>query len=75
MELQISVQRIEWSNTCFAERAMYEIQELAAAEAEDLLSADYDQVPPESRLFHDLQALAIAALGREPAQLGPIRPH
>ena len=47
---------------------MYEIQELAAAVAEDLLSVDYDQVQPESRLFRDLQALAIAALCTDQAQ-------
>jgi hypothetical protein len=54
---------------------MYEIQQLAAAVAQDLLSADYDQVQPESRLFRDLQALAIAALRTNQAQLTPIRPH
>lgn len=51
---------------------MYEIQELAAAVAQDLLRADYDEVQPDSRLFQDLQVLAIAALVRDQARPGPI---
>jgi hypothetical protein len=54
---------------------MYEIQQLAAAVAQDLLSTDYDHVQPESQLFRDLQELAIAALRRDQAQVGPIRPY
>ena len=53
---------------------MYEMQKLAAAVAEDLLSVDYDQVQPESRLFQDLQALAMGALRTDQAQPGPL-PH
>jgi hypothetical protein len=52
---------------------MYEIQQLAAAVAQDLLSADYDEVQPESRLFQDLQALAIDALRVDHVRMGPLR--
>ena len=41
---------------------MYEIHELAAAVAEEVLHVDYVYVQPESRLFRDLQALATDAL-------------
>jgi hypothetical protein len=51
---------------------MYEIQQLAAAIAQDLLNADYGEVQPESRLFQDLKALTTLALQE---QIGPIRPH
>ena len=54
---------------------MYEIQQLAAAVAQDLLSADYDEVQPESRLFQDLTALATLALNKDQEQIGPTRPH
>ena len=52
---------------------MYEIQELAAAVAEEVLHADYDDVHPESRLFRDLQALATDALCFDQVQIGPLR--
>lgn len=53
---------------------MYEIQQLAASVARDLLSAHYDVVQPESRLFRDLQALAIVALCGDEAHLESIGP-
>ena len=53
-------------------RAMYEIQQLAAAVAQDLLSADYDEVHPESRLFQDLLALATDVLCVDQQQNGPV---
>lgn len=52
---------------------MYEIHELAAAVAEDVLHADFDYVQPESRLFRDLQALATDALCADPVRLGTLR--
>jgi hypothetical protein len=52
---------------------MYEIQELAAAVAQDLLSADYDHVQPDSRLFRDLQALATTTLCCDQVHIGSIR--
>ncbi len=54
---------------------MYEIHDLAAAVAEDVLYAEYEQVQPDSRLFRDLQALASMALSRDELQIEPIRPH
>jgi hypothetical protein len=64
----------EWYKVCTCNRAMYEIQQLAAAVAQDLLSADYDDVQPESRLFQDLQALATDALCVvDQLQIGPVR--
>jgi hypothetical protein len=51
---------------------MYEIQQLAAAVAQDLLSADYDEVHPESRLFQDLLALATDVLCVDQQQNGPV---
>jgi hypothetical protein len=51
---------------------MYEIQQLAAAVAQDLLS-DHDEVQPESRLFQDLQALATDALRVDHVRMGPLR--
>ena len=63
----------EWYKVCTCNCAMYEIQQLAAAVAQDLLSADYDEVQPESRLFQDLQALATDARRVDHVRMGPLR--
>lgn len=48
---------------------MYELRELAAAVAERLIAADYEEVVPDSRLFEDLQELAVTALEDRPRPL------
>ena len=44
---------------------MYEIHEFAAAVAERMLQSDDEEVHPESRLFQDMQELAVIALEPE----------